>query len=440
MNWKRFSCLIIFGLVISCTSLRKSSTQSPLLTQTWNEKNNRSFKLVTFGIPAFNETLINYKRGGAALFSIRLTKPRVIVVADKPQKWGYYQFPTITRLKDGTLHAEWSMHADAIESYGTNAVGSSLSGDAGNTWKAGIPDSSVLNGYTLPNGDIIKVVDPKPIKISELNMPPPVGKTNFKYRKTNFTFYRLKEMPEERNGVFLTRLKSGTGKWKQERASLDDPMGVRYSSRDLVPVVWWGDLHTMPDQSVLAGVYPGFYLKEDGVLDKQMGVVFYRSTDNGHSWKIQSRISFTPDTSLDSMYADRIGFSEPAYEILADGSLLCVIRSADGDGVTNGVGNGPLYASRSVDMGLTWTKPRVIAPAGVLPRLLLLKNGVTVLASGRPGVQLRFMQGDAKAAWTDPLEMLPYESQSLQEQYAVSCGYTGLVATGPDRFIIIYSD
>ena len=67
------------------------------------------------------------------------------------------------------------------------------------------------------------------------------------------------------------------------------------------------------------------------------------------------------------MATERIGFSEPTYEVLADGSLLCVIHSADGDGVTNGVGNGPLYASRSYDQGRSWTKPLAIAPRVLYP-------------------------------------------------------------------------
>lgn len=100
-----------------------------------------------------------------------------------------------------------------------------------------------------------------------------------------------------------------------------------------------------------------------------------------------------------------------------------------------------MYASWSADMGKTWTKPEVIAPNGVLPRLLRLENGIVVISTGRPGVQLLFSKGgvDSKS-WTDPIEMLPYDSESHEVQYAVSCGYTGMVATGPNRFLLIYSD
>ena len=77
-----------------------------------------------------------------------------------------------------------------------------------------------------------------------------------------------------------------------------------------------------------------------------------------------------------------------------------------------------------------------IARSGVLPRLLRLTNGVIVLSSGRPGVQLRFCADGRGKTWTKPYELLPFGDG----KETVSCGYTALLATGPDRFLIIYSD
>jgi hypothetical protein len=438
----KYSLLLVLSLAIAgCSTSNKLTVDGGKTTSvTWDEKVVRKPGVITFGISAAEQTTVNYRRNGKTEFSIQLSQPQVIVVADKPQPWGFYQFPTISRLANGNLHAEWAMHPDDIHSYGTPAIGSKVSADGAKTWRTEMPDSSLIIGYKLANGDMLRVVDPKPVKVSDIKMPPAIGKTNFKYRKTNFTFYRLNDMPNGVNGIFINRLAQGQTKWKLEQAKLTDPKAVRYSSRDVVPVVWWGDIHTMKDGSLLAGVYPGYYLKDNGEIDKQMGVVFHRSTDNGHSWKIQGRIPFMGDRSIDSMATDRIGFTEPTYEVLADGSLLCVIRSADGDGVTNGVGNGPMYASRSTDMGVTWTKPEVIAGAGALPRMLRLKNGISVLSSGRPGVQLRFNKTGENNTWTDACEMLNYESNGMELQYLVSCGYTGLLATGPNRFLMIYSD
>lgn len=48
--------------------------------------------------------------------------------------------------------------------------------------------------------------------------------------------------------------------------------------------------------------------------------------------------------------------------------------------------------------------------------------------------------------WSKSLELLPYEiggndtTEQMWRGEVVSCGYTGLLATGPDRFLVIYSD
>ena len=74
--------------------------------------------------------------------------------------------------------------------------------------------------------------------------------------------------------------------------------------------------------------------------------------------------------------------------------------------------------------------------SGVLPRLLRLTNGLVALSLGRPGVQLRFCADGRGKTWTQPIELLSYPD----EKGDVSCGYTSLLATGPDRFLISYSD
>jgi len=91
-----------------------------------------------------------------------------------------------------------------------------------------------------------------------------------------------------------------------------------------------------------------------------------------------------------------------------------------------------MYLSRSSDQGVTWSPPEAFTPNGVWPRLLQLENGVLALVSGRPGVQLRFSVDGKGKKWTDPFEILPTSHGS--------CSYTGVLATGTDRFLVIYSD
>lgn len=171
-------CLIVF----SCHTSKQSKDKDKAIRLSWDQKQNRSLATIAFGILAIYKTEISYKVNGNISLNILLGEPLIIVVADTPQPWGYYQFPTISRLANGGLHAEWSLHADAIQSYGTSLVGSAISNDGGNTWQPGIPDSSLITDYRLANGDMIKVIDPKPVKVSDLKMPQAFAKTNFKYR------------------------------------------------------------------------------------------------------------------------------------------------------------------------------------------------------------------------------------------------------------------
>lgn len=418
--------LIILSLFLVGCSVRQGGNRNRV--QTVNEKP-QSLTVITHGIPAYQSSSINYKRNGSTILSVKLAEPVVIDVAKKPEKWGFFQFPSIGRKQDGTILARWHMAADAVESYGKNQNGSAISADGGKTWNIK-DDPETIGGLLLPNGDRIAIVTPKPLQPGEIALPETVGSGLDNYSKKPYVFYRLHDLPEIGQGVHLSRLKKGETEWKLEKAALYDPQAIRYTYKGLFPVVWWGDMHIAADGSIIAGIYPGFYLSEGGKPDPKSGVFFYRSTDNGHSWKIQGRIPYRADLKLDPKGNDRMGFTEPAYEILPDGTFLCVNRTSDGFGL------GPMYSNYSTDLGATWTKPEVFAPSGVLPKLLQLKNGVTVLASGRPGVQLRFSKNGK--VWTDPFEMLPFADVENKDQ--VSCGYTQLLATGEDRFLIIYSD
>lgn len=368
---------------------------------------------------------------------VSFKQPVVVAVASKPEKWGFFQFATIGEKQDGSVLAKWHMAADAVESYGTTSYGTAVSSDNGRSWIVK-PDKEATGGFLLPNGDKIAIVTPKPLKPEEIKLPKSVGEGLDNYSKTPYVFYRYDDLPENGKGVYLKRLKKGETEWKEEKAALVDPSAIRYTFKGLFPVVWWGDIRIAPDGSVVAGIYPGFYMNDNGVADPKSGVLFYRSTDNGHTWKIWGRLPYEPDLKLDPLGKDRMGFTEPAFEILQNGTFICVSRTTDGKG------SGPMYISSSKDMGKSWSKPEVFAPSGVLPKLLQLKNGVTVLASGRPGVQLRFSKDPDGRKWSDPYEMLPLTGDATKEQSGytatISDGYTDLLPLGDDSFLLIYTD
>ena len=416
-------CAAMFG----CSSSVKMAHDA----KTWDEVGHNLYSDIQAGIPAYENTKISYKRDGKSLMTVILETPAVVSVATKPEKWGFFQFPNFYRSIGGSaLVATWNMAADAVTSYGKGGNGLAVSRDGGKSWNP--PEGKVPpgGGLLLPCGDRISVSTPSAIDTTKLKLPKPVGACKEAYGR-NFVFYKLSELPGMLQGVYLNRRAKGGITRTAEHNILDDPQAVRYTDSGMFPVVWWGDMRIAADGSVIAGIYPGFYLNEKGKVEPS-GVFFYRSTDEGRTWKIQGRIPYEPDLKADPKGDKRLalGFTEPGFEILSDGTFLCVLRTTDG------LGDSPMYISRSTDMGVTWTRSEPFIRAGVLPRILQLDNGVIVLASGRPGVQLRFCTDGKGEKWTDPFEMLPWE----KGKDAVSCGYTELLAAGPDRFLLIYSD
>ncbi len=378
-------------------------------------------------IEAYGAYSADYERRGKLSLSVQFAEPQIITVADKEYKWGPYQFPGIGRWADGTLVMSWSTNEDSARAYGL-PNGCAVSRDGGKTWTAHTGKWGV-SGLLLPNGDRVSVVTPRPYKLADLKLPTPVSDGKDPYGP-KLAMYKLTDLPAKLQTIRIKRFPKGSDTAKTEHAALNDPLALRYSIYDVFPIVWWGDMHVLHDGSALAGIYPGYRLLDDGKADPKGNVFFYRSTDNGRSWTIQGRILYQPDLKADPRGNERGGFTEPAYEVLADGSLLCVMRTTDGAGI------GPMYLSRSKDDGRTWSKPKAFTPNGVLPKLLRLDNGVLVLASGRPGVQVRFCTDGKGEKWTDPFEMVPVTET---DPHLDTCGYTSLLATGPDSFLLAYS-
>lgn len=383
---------------------------------------------IDHGIPVYGASKITYAREGGRAATITLGEPVVIDVATKEEKWGFFQFPDIHRSADGSfIFATWSMAADAIRSYGKGGRAYFLSRDGGKTWSP-MQTEPVGGGLVLPNGERIAIDTPEALNVEDLDLPDSIGFTYVTTRSSSngYAYYRVTELPDKLQGVYIKRARQGEKHWVSEHATLNDPQLLRYTRTGLFPVVWWGDLQLEADGSIITGVYPTPVEEPSGKI-KPSGISFYRSSNGGRSWDLVSRLPYVPDLSVDPDANTRLlfGWTEPAFEILKNGTYVTVLRT-----------NGPMYISRSGDKCKTWSAAKPFTQNGVLPRLLELENGVTVLSSGRPGVQLRFSWDGNCEEWTDPFEMLPF----AEDKSHVSCGYTGLLSTGPNKFLIIYSD
>ena len=346
----------------------------------------------------------------------------VIEGPSEERRWGRYQFPTVHRMADGRLISFVHVEADSAESYGLPRR-TLVSSDDGLVWREDSEAAMLAYGLKLPGGDHLVIDTPSAIPVEELKFPASAG--SFSSYRQSFSLYRWLELLPDLRRIFFRRFTKGA--WLQESAIIDDPRGMRYAVGGRFPRIWWGDMEALPDGSLVAVTYPN-------ILDQGPRFHFtaacWRSTDRGHTWLLRGRIPFAPDEQADPKANERDGFTEPAFTRLRDGSLYCVLRTTDGNGV------GPMYRTRSTDGGRTWSRPAVMAPNGVMPRLLRLGNGMLVLTSGRPGVQLRISKSGLGDDWSEPVDVLPPTSDKLDVD---SCGYTGLVALDRDTFLIVYS-
>lgn len=348
-------------------------------------------------------------------YRIDMAQPALVIEGPpEERRWGRYQFPTVHRMADGRLISFVHVEADSAESYGMPGR-TLISSDDGLFWREDSAAARLAYGLKLPGGDHLVIDTPGSIPVEELELPASAG--SFSSYRQSLSLYRWRELLPDLRRIFFRRFTKGA--WLPESAIIDDPHGMRYAVGGRFPRIWWGDMEMLPDGSLVAVTYPN--ILDQGPLF-HFTAACWRSTDRGHTWLLRGRIPFAP--------GERDGFTEPAFTRLRDGSLYCVLRTTDGNGV------GPMYRTRSTDGGRTWSKPAVMAPNGVMPRLLRLGNGMLVLSSGRPGVQLRVSKSGLGDDWSEPVDVLPPTSDKLDLD---SCGYTGLVALDRDTFLIVYS-
>lgn len=382
------------------------------------------------GYVSQREETVLLKKGRNTIARIHLSEPVVVAQAEQEEKWGYFQFPSIGRAEDGTLIVSWQMNADSHKAYGISSgreIGPMVSKDGGKNWKPKDRDYHLFSrGYNvkITDGRVLQIMTPKSKDICKYkDFPNPV------LAEGNTTYYLENQLPEDLRGAYL-QYEGSDNSVDYFHADLIDPGLLRTAIEGLMPVIWWGNIAQLSDGALVAGVYPTHYLEKNGEVIKG-SVSFYRSDDMGKTWNIVGKIPFVADGIADKRSKDK-AYEEPAFEVLTDGTFLCVMRTGS---------TSPMYKTISKDQGKTWSKPEPFTPNGVKPTLLRLNNGVIVLASGRPGVQLRFcLEGDGQK-WTDPIEMIPYmDIRGKYEVWANSCGYTSILSADNNSFYFVYSD
>jgi len=379
---------------------------------------------------------------------IQFEEPVVVAQTDQEHHpWGVWQFPTIRRLEKRVLEVTFSRTVDnasldsAKKRYLPVAFTSS---DNAQTWQEAEKACSARSACTLRNGDIIYLEGPAEVDIPKKELPPGTP-WDHGYNGV-YTIRDPLRMPGHLNQHSLMRKAPGHKEWEPTPATIDDPGGgiTCYDppGADYAVVRWRRCQYIveLPDSSLL-GVFYGARLDPDRKPYPKSQSYCLKSSDGGKTWRFFSVIARDDNHPL-------AGYTEPFVSVLPDGSLLAVLR-------TECAKTGPMYRTRSTNGGKTWASPEKLWPFGVLPQLLTLDNGVTVLAFGRPGVHLLFSKDGKGEEWNHPVHLVvesfegtgidgegygfqPGEDPRGRPKQTRTSGYTSLLATGPNRFIIAY--
>lgn len=367
---------------------------------------------------------------------IELLEPVTVTLAPPEiRQWGPYQFPGLERLPDGRIQVSSQGGADSATAYGVPPM-QAVSADEGKTWTV-LPLAKNTTGAVnctqsalrLDNGERIQIKMLRPLKADSLHVPPaPVGQF-LNYGHT-FTYYRAEDLaPAARDGWRMYRYPKDGQPPMEERATIRCPGELRCVTEEVL-VLPWDTGHRLlraPDDAIWAIGQDCRIV--DGRFREKWAMTILRSTDLGHSFDLWGEIPYAPEPAADLKAATRVGFSEPCVHFMPDGSILCLLRTTDGNGV------GPMYRARSVDNGRTWTTPVVFDDLGVWPQALTLANGVTLVAYGRPGLFVRATRDPAGNHWGPRMEIV-----KPGKLHTDTCSYCSLLALGDDTALVAYSN
>lgn len=356
---------------------------------------------------------------------IRISLGKPTIISQGPahvRGWGPWQFPNIERLPNRRLHVDYHVEADSALSYG-KPVGHAVSADEGMSWEAA--DEGVTSGILLANGDRLRTKRRSSVPIDSWSLPDPVGSiTSYGNLRLMYPF-DLAAPPEK--DWLMERCAAGTNEWREETAQVDDPGRLLITTEGVVafPILW---RMAIDRDGELWGINYDYSLHSADGLPR-LRTVLYRTSDFGKTWRVHCEIFYEGDAEADDQWNKREGFSEPDLAFMPDGSLFCLLRTTDGNGL------GPLYWTRSTNGGYTWSKPLVFDNIGVWPVLLTLKCGVTLAAYGRTGLFVRPTADPSGLVWgerTVIVEPGPYQQET--------CSYAGMIALDDCTALIVYSD
>ena len=363
---------------------------------------------------------------------VTLWDARVVSVSEtEERRWGYHQFPTISRLPDGRLLATCNAGPDQDATYGLPGP-ACVSSDAGFTWVKHAPQEPLLTISHSPvssvgDGEFLCVPMSPAIDIRKAGIQlPALSGTVDVYGEVQL--YRLSECgpvaQKLMSEIPAARWLPDKRRWVREtiRWETDDALARIRKSEFVIARPYIDNRLVRVGDRLL---YPDFHLNHvlpDGTIPKNYACWCMKSDDNGRSWQRHGLIACD--------HTGNVMMAEPCLLQTSGQDLACVIRCSHQR-------QQPMLITYSGDGGKTWEQPKRLFDFGVMPQAMLLDNGVAVVSFGRPGVHLLFSHDRSAREWTQPLSILAGDPDRID---AHTCGYTSLLALDGDSFLLAYSD
>jgi len=371
--------------------------------------------------------------------SIMLHDPVVVAVSNPDEnRWGYHQFPRISRLPGrpgGRLLLTYNFSGDDNLEYGEPGP-AYTSRDTGGTWQSFDASATAFPApeLTVSHSPVSELYDDDYLCVPMQTAYPSdrfprelIDKPVARFFCYNWrSLYDLQACPFWIRNHFSridgVRWDNATQHWK--------PAAVRWDTDGLLVRMAEGNSwsrtsfeHRLVKHRGLLfyADWKSHYLHADGRPPLNMETVIMVSDDN--AWSFKRRTELADPTGEDML-------GESALAETSDNALLCVMRRADHN-------QKPMMLSRSADAGHTWTPLRSLHRFGVLPQLRLLGNGVMVLSFGRPGVWLSLSADGTGRDWTEPVPVTKADDRNVS---AHTCGYTDMVALDDNNLLLAYSD
>jgi hypothetical protein len=346
------------------------------------------------------------------------------------ERWGFHQFPNLTRTPDGTILLTWADAADASETHGQPApvLGST---DQGRTWEPfGAQPRPTRPHFCLSsvfNGEYLAMPSAPYLNMQQAGvaLPAPLCTANV---YGTVRSYRVADLPPRVQDYYHRvpglRWSPAGGQWTTCTIAYDpkDMLAWNREGSDVLPRTFFERPLLRHGSDLLYADYRVRYALPDGTVPPKGATHLMVSEDNGRSFHPRATVAADP--------SGRDLYGEPQLAPTADGRLVCVLRKTDQE-------QKPMAITWSADNGRTWSAPRDLFTFGVWPCVLLLGCGTLALSYGRPGVHLRLDPSGTGLQWSEPITLI---EGSHQDVHRHTCGYTSLLALDERSFLIAYSD